>query len=99
MRREADIERRFRRIVQAAGGYAFKFVSPGRRDVPDRLVALPGQPLFLVEMKKPGGIVRKGQRRLHAALGDIGHKVWVIGDDDALALFERWVKGERVSYS
>jgi hypothetical protein len=38
---ERDIERRHRKAVKRRGGTAYKFVSPGRRGVPDRLVLFP----------------------------------------------------------
>lgn len=37
MARESRIEKRHRRNVKGAGGESYKFVSPGRRGVPDRL--------------------------------------------------------------
>lgn len=39
---EKELEARFRERVKAAGGRAYKFVSPGNSGVPDRLVVLPG---------------------------------------------------------
>lgn len=35
--RESDVEKRHRKRVAAQGGRSYKFVSPGRRNVPDRL--------------------------------------------------------------
>ena len=37
-KRESTVEKRFRLAVEADGGLCLKFVSPGRRGVPDRLV-------------------------------------------------------------
>lgn len=40
--REKDVEERLRRKVRSElGGIAYKFTSPARRSVPDRLVCLP----------------------------------------------------------
>lgn len=40
---EKKIEERLRtRVEKVLGGIAFKFTSPNRRSVPDRLVLLPG---------------------------------------------------------
>lgn len=51
---EADIEAKFRDAVKAAGGKAFKFISPGNSGVPDRLVVLPGNRIGFVELKQKG---------------------------------------------
>lgn len=41
--RESGVEKELVARVQGAGGEAYKFTSPGRRGVPDRLVLLPGR--------------------------------------------------------
>lgn len=51
--RESDIEQDFRKWVEARGGESLKFVSPGTKGVPDRLVFLNGI-LTLIEFKAPG---------------------------------------------
>ena len=52
--RESTIERHLTQRVKAAGGIAYKFTSPGRAGVADRIVCLQGQTWF-VELKAPGG--------------------------------------------
>ncbi len=44
--RESLIEKHLVAEVKKAGGVAFKFVSPGHRSVPDRIVLLPGGSIF-----------------------------------------------------
>ncbi|ECS0227396.1 VRR-NUC domain-containing protein, partial [Salmonella enterica] len=51
--RENLIEKHLVTEVKKAGGIAYKFVSPGRRSVPDRIVLLPGGRLVFVECKAP----------------------------------------------
>ncbi len=51
--RENLIEKHLVAEVKKAGGVAFKFVSPGRRSVPDRIVLLPGGRIIFVECKSP----------------------------------------------
>ena len=38
--RESIIEKHLAAAVKAAGGVAYKFVSPGRRSVPDRICGM-----------------------------------------------------------
>lgn len=50
---ESSIEGKLRDAVKAKGGMAFKFVSPSKRGVPDRLIVLNGKVSFL-ELKRKG---------------------------------------------
>jgi len=52
--REKVIEAYLRDRVKDAGGKAYKFVSPGNRGVPDRLVLFPNAKITFVELKAPG---------------------------------------------
>lgn len=49
---EKDYEEKFKKFVTARRGTAYKFTSPGRTGVPDRLVVLPAGAIGFVEMKK-----------------------------------------------
>ena len=81
---EKDIERLFCERVAALGGMALKFTSPQRRNVPDRLVLLPGGVAAFVELKAPGKKPTQGQLREHERLRMLGHRVDVIDNvDDA----------------
>ena len=50
---EKTIEQALVKRVKELGGMAEKFVSPGRRSVPDRIVTLPGGVIIFVELKAP----------------------------------------------
>ena len=50
---ERDIEKALVKRIKALGGLCEKFVSPSNIGVPDRLVTLPGEILF-VELKSSG---------------------------------------------
>lgn len=85
---ERDLERACTRIATAAGWLGFKFVSPGRRGVPDRLYIREGAFLF-VEYKTPRGRVTPAQERTIAALRAAGARVEIIRDTaSARRLFE-----------
>lgn len=51
---EKDIEQYLVKQAKAAGGKAYKFVSPGNNGVPDRIVMLPGGKIAFAELKAPG---------------------------------------------
>ncbi|MBU4684719.1 VRR-NUC domain-containing protein [Cedecea davisae] len=76
--RESLIEKHLVAEVKKAGGVAFKFVSPGRRSVPDRIVLLPGGRLVFVECKAPGKPPRDDQLREHERLRALGFTVVVL---------------------
>lgn len=85
--REDVIERHLVNEVKKAGGIAYKFVSPGRRAVPDRLVLLPGGKIIFVECKAPGEKPRPDQLREHARLFALGHQVVVLDSKDLTGIF------------
>ena len=67
-------ERRLTHGVKTLGGITFKFVSPGRAGVPDRVVILPGgagrasAAVHFVELKARGGRASALQQRMLAKL-------------------------------
>ena len=74
---ERDIEAHLVEGVKRLGGVAYKFTSPGRRNVPDRLCVLPGGRVVFVELKAPGKKPTAGQAREHRRLMGLGCVVWV----------------------
>ncbi|WP_368913514.1 VRR-NUC domain-containing protein [Mixta calida] len=78
MHTESIIERHLVAAVKKAGGVAYKFISPGRAAVPDRLVLLPGGRLVFVECKAPGQKPRPAQLREHDRLRALGFSVVVL---------------------
>jgi hypothetical protein len=76
--REREVERALVERVQAAGGQAYKFTSPGRRGVPDRIVLLPGRTPEFVELKRKGQKPRPQQLREHERIRAAGGVVHVI---------------------
>ncbi len=80
--RETVVEQYLVKRVKAMGGTAYKFVSPGRRHVPDRLVVLPGGRVVFVEAKAPNKRLRAGQARERARLEFFGCTVEVVRTRD-----------------
>ena len=80
--REREIERALVEAVAAAGGIAYKFTSPARRGVPDRLIVLPGGRVRFVEVKAPGGRLSKLQEIEIARLRRLGMRVDIVSSID-----------------
>lgn len=85
--REAEIEQYGNDAVKAHDGIPYKFVSPQRASVPDRLNLFPIPPehraivekyIMFVEYKRPGEKPTGPQLREHALLREMGFKVAVI---------------------
>ncbi len=85
--RESLLERRLVREVERIGGKVPKWVSPGNRGVPDRLVILPGGKTVYVEMKAPGKPLEPLQVRWAKILRDMGHKVYKIDSNEDIDRF------------
>jgi len=66
--RESTIEKYFVAQVKAAGGVAFKFVSPSNRGVSDRIVCLPDGSTWFVELKAPSGRLSPLQRHFQSEM-------------------------------
>lgn len=73
MTREKEIESYLRKQVEKAGGRAYKWISPGNKGVPDRIVLLPGGIVVFTETKRPNvntlRTAQKIQRKKIAGMG------------------------------
>lgn len=85
--RESKIEQALTRRVKELGGMCEKFVSPGRRGVPDRLVTLPGGVIVFVELKAPNKEPSQTQQRDHERRRALGCDVRVIDNLDDVHAF------------
>ena len=82
--REKEIEKILVTGVKKLGGRAYKWASPGNDGVPDRIVILPGEMPYFVELKSETGrlsalqkvqiFVVKGIDGLSQFFQDIGHE-------------------------
>lgn len=75
---EREVEEYLRKVVNALGGHSYKFTSPNRRNVPDRMVIMPCGTLFFVECKSTHGKLTKGQHREIARLRELKQTVHVV---------------------
>ena len=60
----------------------YKFTSPNRRSVPDRMIVAPHGPVFFIEFKRPGGKTTAGQDREIERLLNQNVSVYVVDDVD-----------------
>lgn len=84
---ESKIEAALVQRVKALGGTAEKFVSPGRRSVPDRLITLPGGVIVFVECKAPGNRPTPAQSHDHERRRALGCDVRVIDSLESARAF------------
>jgi len=85
---EKQIEAALVRRVKELGGLCEKFVSPGRRSVPDRIVTLPGGRVVFVELKAPGKGATEMQDRDHWRRRRLGCEVVVINNIEEVRAFK-----------
>ena len=83
---EADIEKKL--VALKTWRTCIKFTSPGNAGVPDRLVLLQGQVLF-VETKAPGKRLRPLQRYWRRTLKQLGFQVHVVNSLESLERVKR----------
>lgn len=86
---EKHVEKTYREKVEGDGGVAYKFTSPGRRGVPDRLALrpIPSQHRMIVaqyvrfaELKQPGKKPEPWQKREISRLRSMGYLVEVVDE-------------------
>ncbi len=70
--RERTVEAYLRKRVRETGGECYKFTSPGRRGVPDRMCVWPGNVVVFVEVKRPGEQPTAQQLREHKRMRKYG---------------------------
>lgn len=87
---EKSVENRLRKACRRRGAMAYKFVSPGRRGVPDRLIVMPGGRCVFVELKQAGETPDPLQREEIKKLRKLGAEVYVAaGAAEVVELIER----------
>lgn len=85
--RETTIEKHLITEIKKRGAKAWKFVSPGLRGVPDRIVLLPGGQTIFVELKAPGKEREPLQVKRASELQDLGFKVYCLGSIELVDWF------------
>ena len=78
LQRERDIESWLRKEIEKLGGEFWKFTSPGRDGVPDRIALLPYGRIVFVELKTTGGSLSPIQCYQINRILELGQDVCVI---------------------
>ena len=73
---EKDIEKKVCDYAKEKGMLVYKFTSPARRGVPDRLFVVNGGRIFFIEFKAPGKLLSPAQEREHYRLAQHGVDVY-----------------------
>lgn len=92
--RESDLEKRLKDKIEQLGGLCFKWVSPGRRGVPDRICILPKGRTIFVEMKAPNGRLSPLQKKRIQELESLKHEVRVLYSKQKVDEFIKEIEGD-----
>jgi hypothetical protein len=77
---EKQIESKVCKYARDRGMLVYKFTSPQRRAVPDRMFITPNGKIFFIEFKAPGKTLSKAQELEHQRLKNCNVSVLVISD-------------------
>lgn len=86
---ERHIEQALVKRVKELGGMAEKFVTPGRRSCPDRIITLPGGVIIFVELKNEGKHATPLQELDHERRRALGCDVRVINSMEDARAFKK----------
>lgn len=75
---EKEIEKKFKKALEAKGCLVYKFASPNCRGVPDRIVITDAGRVLFVELKTEKGVLSKLQKVQIKKLLAYGQKVFVL---------------------
>jgi len=93
---EKAVERYLVQQVRSLKGTAYKFTSPGRTGVPDRMCLFPDGRMLFVELKGRGKKAKTYQEREHARLRKLGFVVEVANSKKCVDLvLERFIEGDK----
>lgn len=75
---EKQVEAYLRDEVKKRGGIAYKWVSPGRHGVPDRIVVMPENKIIFMEVKSDKGVMTDNQIREMERLLKLGCRYFTV---------------------
>lgn len=84
--RENKVENYLKDNVELHGGMCMKWVSPGLKGVPDRIVVYQGD-VYFVEVKTVDGVLDKTQSRVINRLRFVGAKCFIVYGHEGVDAF------------
>lgn len=92
MELEREIESYIGREVRRMGCLWYKWVSPGARGVPDRILITPQGWVFFIELKTETGVLSPLQKNQISLLESRHQSVYVIRGMDEAKDFIKWLR-------
>lgn len=92
--KESKIEAYLKKEITELNGLCLKWVAPGTRGVPDRIIIMPKGKTYFVEMKQENGRLDKLQQYVHKQFATRDHEVYVLWSKSDVNEFVRMV-GEK----
>jgi len=89
--RENKVETYLNDQIESIGGITYKWTSPGRRGVPDRIIIFKGT-CYFAEVKTPNGSLSTNQVREMNKITRAGIHVLVITGHEGVVSFINWLK-------
>lgn len=80
---EREIESKVCEYAKSKGLLVYKFTSPARSSVPDRLFILPSGKVYFIEFKRTGEVATPQQEREHVRIRGHGVPVFVVDNVSA----------------
>lgn len=94
---EKEIETKVCAYAKKLGVIHYKFTSPAKRSVPDRVFVLPGGRVFWIEFKRKGEMPRSAQAIEIAKLRQQGATVYIVNDvENGKRVIEREKSGDAI---
>ena len=87
--KEKEIEIYFDWAVQRVGGRTWKFTSPGRKGVADRIACLPDGQTWFVELKTKGGRLSELQKLFQTEMALLGQSYACLWTKEHV---DEWIK-------
>lgn len=91
--KESTLEKYLVKEITNLNGLCLKWVAPGTRGVPDRIIIMPEGKTYFVEMKQEKGKLHPLQKYVHRQFENRDHKVYVLWNKEQVNTFIRMVGG------
>lgn len=91
--KESTLEKYLVKEITKLNGLCLKWVAPGTRGVPDRIIIMSEGKTYFVEMKQEKGKLHPLQKYVHRQFENRDHKVYVLWNKEQVNTFIRMVGG------